>query len=126
MAIFLNGMNDDETAELTRAMAQSGETFNFEWGELLVDKHSTGGIGDKVSLVLAPALAALGFKVPMVSGRGLSFTGGTLDKLESIPGTYLTCDTYVRNQAGWKSGSLGPKPAMHFRIKSIIFFFFCL
>lgn len=88
MAIYLNGMTTAETVELTRSMTQSGETLVFpsEWEPLLVDKHSTGGVGDKISLILAPALAALGFKVPMISGRGLAFTGGTLDKLESIPG----------------------------------------
>ena len=64
--------------------------WNPEWKDILVDKHSTGGCGDKISLILAPALAACGFKVPMISGRGLEHTGGTLDKLESIQGTVLT------------------------------------
>jgi len=88
MAWFLNGMSAQELAVLTHAMTYSGETLTWpaEWKASLVDKHSTGGVGDKVSLVLAPALAACGLKVPMVSGRGLGFTGGTLDKLESIPG----------------------------------------
>jgi len=88
MAWFLNGMSPRELAVMTHAMTYSGETLTWpeEWKPILVDKHSTGGVGDKVSLVLAPALAACGLKVPMVSGRGLGFTGGTLDKLESIPG----------------------------------------
>lgn len=86
MAIFLKGMNFQETVDLTKAMVNSGQTLNFPNPSNLVDKHSTGGVGDKISLILAPALAACGFKVPMVSGRGLGFTGGTLDKLESIPG----------------------------------------
>ncbi|XP_063225224.1 thymidine phosphorylase-like [Bacillus rossius redtenbacheri] len=88
MAMYLQGLSDRETASLTHHMAHSGDVLSWDpaWSDLLVDKHSTGGVGDKVSLPLAPALAALGFKVPMVSGRGLAFTGGTLDKLESIPG----------------------------------------
>uniref|UniRef100_S4RFN7 Thymidine phosphorylase n=1 Tax=Petromyzon marinus TaxID=7757 RepID=S4RFN7_PETMA len=88
MAIRLQGMNASETAVLTRAMLSSGERLPWpkEWHGLVVDKHSTGGVGDKVSLSLAPALAACGCKVPMISGRGLAHTGGTLDKLESIPG----------------------------------------
>lgn len=88
MAWFLNGMSGRELAVLTHSMTYSGETLTWpeEWKPILVDKHSTGGVGDKVSLVLAPALAACGLKVPMISGRGLGFTGGTLDKLESIPG----------------------------------------
>ncbi|KAA0720638.1 Thymidine phosphorylase [Triplophysa tibetana] len=86
MAIWLKGMSEEETLQLTREMMKSGEVFVWpdEW--LVVDKHSTGGVGDKVSLPLAPALAACGCKVPMISGRGLAHTGGTLDKLESIPG----------------------------------------
>ncbi|XP_056603899.1 thymidine phosphorylase [Triplophysa dalaica] len=86
MAIWLKGMSEEETLQLTREMMKSGEVFVWpdEW--LVVDKHSTGGVGDKVSLPLTPALAACGCKVPMISGRGLAHTGGTLDKLESIPG----------------------------------------
>ncbi|XP_034246498.1 thymidine phosphorylase-like [Thrips palmi] len=91
MAMFLKGLDAEETASLTRYMVDTGDKMDWcaaspEWTELLVDKHSTGGVGDKVSLPLAPALAACGFKVPMMSGRGLDFTGGTLDKLESIRG----------------------------------------
>ncbi|XP_042076137.1 thymidine phosphorylase-like isoform X3 [Haplochromis burtoni] len=88
MAIWLNGMVSAEIKALTREMMSSGEVMEWpdEWKNFMVDKHSTGGVGDKVSLVLAPALAACGCKVPMFSGRGLAHTGGTLDKLESIPG----------------------------------------
>ena len=87
MATCLNGMNFKETATLTQAMMDSGEILDFsEFETLAVDKHSTGGIGDKVSLVLAPLVATCGGLVPMISGRGLGLTGGTLDKLESIQG----------------------------------------
>ena len=86
--VFENGLSDAQTVELTHAMVHSGTVLNWpkEWAHLVVDKHSTGGVGDKVSLPLAPAVAACGGKVPMISGRGLGHTGGTLDKLESIPG----------------------------------------
>lgn len=85
--VFIQGMKDDETVSLTRAMADSGERLRWRGIEgPFVDKHSTGGVGDKVSLVLAPLWAELGCRVPMISGRGLGHTGGTLDKLESIPG----------------------------------------
>ncbi|XP_053364831.1 thymidine phosphorylase [Clarias gariepinus] len=88
MAIWQKSMVPEETMMLTKEMMMSGEVLHWpeEWGGLVVDKHSTGGVGDKVSLPLAPALAACGCKVPMISGRGLAHTGGTLDKLESIPG----------------------------------------
>ena len=87
MAVFFRGMTAAETAALTQAMMASGECFSHRAGHPpVVDKHSTGGIGDKVSLVLAPLVACAGCWVPMVSGRGLGITGGTLDKLEAIPG----------------------------------------
>jgi pyrimidine-nucleoside phosphorylase len=87
MAIYFRGLNTAETTALTLAMRDSGDVLKFpKDNRPLVDKHSTGGIGDKVSLPLAPLLACLGFRVPMISGRGLGITGGTLDKLDSIPG----------------------------------------
>lgn len=89
MAILLNGMTKQETIWLTNAMTNSGDKLNWENvvnSDLVCDKHSTGGVGDKVSLILAPILAACGMYVPMISGRGLGHTGGTLDKFESIPG----------------------------------------
>jgi thymidine phosphorylase len=87
MAIFLNGMHRDEIRDLTLAMIASGETLGFEGlGKRTTDKHSTGGVGDKITLPLAPLVASFGVAVPQLSGRGLGHTGGTLDKLESIPG----------------------------------------
>lgn len=96
MAIYCRGMNDHETAHLTDAMLQSGRVLNFN-DKTVVDKHSTGGIGDKPSFILAPIAAACGVRVPMIAGRGLGFTGGTVDKVESIPGfrTNLSLDEFA-------------------------------
>ncbi|MGZ4624758.1 MAG: thymidine phosphorylase, partial [Kineosporiaceae bacterium] len=87
MAILLNGMSRREIARWTAAMIATGERLDFSGlGRPTADKHSTGGVGDKITLPLAPLVAALGVAVPQLSGRGLGHTGGTLDKLESIPG----------------------------------------
>ena len=87
MAMFIRGMDDEETSVLTDAMANSGDSVDLSgFGDLSVDKHSTGGVGDKTSLIVSPIVAALGCKVAKMSGRGLGHTGGTVDKLESIPG----------------------------------------
>tara|TARA_B100000953_G_scaffold64327_1_gene51457 strand:+ start:1 stop:1314 length:1314 start_codon:yes stop_codon:yes gene_type:complete len=89
MAILINDMSKEETIWLTNAMTNSGDKLNWQGivdSELVCDKHSTGGVGDKVSLILAPILAACGMYVPMISGRGLGHTGGTLDKFDAIPG----------------------------------------
>ena len=93
MAICVRGMTRDETVALTRAMTASGQVLDWSrerFGRPVLDKHSTGGVGDKVSLLLAPIVAACGAVVPMVSGRGLGHTGGTLDKLSSLPGYQVT------------------------------------
>ncbi|MEP6065965.1 MAG: thymidine phosphorylase [Paracoccaceae bacterium] len=90
MAVCLNGINDEGRVALTMAMRDSGQVIDWNVDRPVLDKHSTGGVGDCVSLVLAPALAACGAAVPMISGRGLGHTGGTLDKLESIPGVSTT------------------------------------
>jgi pyrimidine-nucleoside phosphorylase len=92
MAVYLKGMTPEETAALTDAMMHSGETLTFNLPQPTADKHSTGGIGDKISLPLAPLCAAMGMAIPMISGRGLGITGGTLDKLESIAGFNVRLD----------------------------------
>ncbi|MCP4548220.1 MAG: thymidine phosphorylase [bacterium] len=110
MAVFFKGMTRNERVALTRAMAESGETL--DWSALsapTADKHSTGGVGDKISLILAPLAVALGMAVPMLSGRGLGFTGGTLDKLESIPGfsTDLDRAAFAKQMAEIGCGLIG-------------------
>ena len=100
MAIYINGMNDREITDLTLAMAHSGEVLDLScFGENVVDKHSTGGVGDKVSIILLPIIASLGVPVAKMSGRGLGFTGGTVDKMESIPGyrTNVEIDEFIED-----------------------------
>ncbi len=93
MAIYINGMTDEELTYLTFSMAKSGEVIDLsEFGETIVDKHSTGGVGDKVSIILLPIIASLGIPVAKMSGRGLGFTGGTVDKMEAIPGYNTNID----------------------------------
>ena len=107
MAMFLNGLSRDETVALTMAMTRSGEVLDWAadgFGGPVLDKHSTGGVGDKVSLMLAPILAACGAVVPMISGRGLGHTGGTLDKFDSIPGYQTAPSTQVLRQALHRAG----------------------
>ena len=100
MAIYLNGMTKQETTNLTLAMANSGEILDLsKLNKTIVDKHSTGGVGDKVSICLLPLVASLGVPVAKMSGRGLGFTGGTVDKMQSIPGyqTEIDMNNFVKN-----------------------------
>lgn len=100
MAIYLNGMTEQEITNLTLAMANSGEILNLsKLGKIIVDKHSTGGVGDKVSICLLPLVASVGVPVAKMSGRGLGFTGGTVDKMQSIPGyqTEVDINSFVKN-----------------------------
>src|SRR5512134_1597483 len=113
MAIVLRGMSDQETAWLTDAMVRSGDRVDLsDLPGVKVGKHSTGGVGDKVSIVLAPVAAACGVTVPKMSGRGLGHTGGTLDKLESIPGfrVYLSLDQFRTVLRKARLGLIGQTP----------------
>lgn len=93
MAVFFNGLEREELREFTRALAESGDVVKMPAGRTAVDKHSTGGVGDKATLIVAPLVAACGLNVAKLSGRGLGFTGGTVDKLESIPGMNMHLST---------------------------------
>ncbi len=130
MAVFLRGMSNDETIGLTKAMRDSGRVLAWDrdrFGGPILDKHSTGGVGDKVSMMLAPIVAACGGYVPMISGRGLGHTGGTLDKLDSIPGYRSTPDieTFQRvvAEAGCaiigQTGDLAPADGRLYAIRDV-------
>lgn len=128
MAIFLNGMDKRELATLTTAMTESGESVDLSmFGDLTADKHSTGGVGDKTTLIVAPIVAALGGKVAKMSGRGLGHTGGTVDKLESIPGfkTTLTREEFIRQvqQTGiaviGQSGHIAPADKKIYALRDV-------
>jgi pyrimidine-nucleoside phosphorylase len=113
MAVFFTGMTEAETEELTTVMLRSGDTLDLSAVPgAKVDKHSTGGVGDKLSLIVAPVAAAAGVRIPMISGRGLGHTGGTLDKLESIPGlrTDLSRDEFERVVADVGMAIVGQSP----------------
>lgn len=99
MAIYINGMDMEETVNLTLSMANSGDILDLSELGIVVDKHSTGGVGDKVTLILAPIIASIGIPVAKMSGRGLGYTGGTIDKLEAIPGyrTNISEEEFIQN-----------------------------
>src|SRR2546421_7290741 len=106
MAVLLRGLERYELAALTDAMLASGQRLSFDsWATPRVDKHSTGGVGDKASLVLAPLVAACGVALPMMSGRGLGHTGGTPDKLQAIPGFRTTLSLAEAEAQGQEPGS---------------------
>ncbi len=128
MAVFFRGMNDHETAVLTDAMLHSGDTIDLSrFGDKSVDKHSTGGVGDKTTLIVAPIVATLGGKMAKMSGRGLGHTGGTVDKLESIPGfhTTLSADDFMHQveQVGvaviGQSGNLTPADKKLYALRDV-------
>lgn len=128
MAVCLNGLTEEETRNLTLIMRDSGEKIDLSnINGVTVDKHSTGGIGDKTSLIIAPICAACGIKIPKMSGRGLGFTGGTIDKLESIPGFHVDLDTkdYIEtvNRVGTaiiaQSGNLVPADKKLYSLRDV-------
>ena len=115
MAIRLKGMDFEETLALTTAMTESGDRLRFNGHPILADKHSTGGVGDKVTLILAPLLAAVGVPVTMLSGRGLGFTGGTIDKFESLPSVSCNQDNAAMQKMldtfGWANAQASERIA---------------
>ena len=127
MAVFFQSMTESETIALTKAMIESGQRMNWTGTKPSVDKHSTGGVGDKVSIALAPMLACCDVEVPMISGRGLGPTGGTLDKLESISG--YRCDLSedeFRSIVNWTgcsitsaTGSLAPADRKLYSLRDV-------
>ena len=127
--VFENGLSVEQTVELTHAMLHSGTVLEWpdEWKHLVVDKHSTGGIGDKVSLVLAPALAACGLKCPMIAGRGLAHTGGTLDKLEALQGYDVSISAEKAHEMvheigcmiGGQTGEIAPADKRMYAIRDV-------
>jgi len=127
MAVFFQSMSSDECASLTRAMTDSGDRMSWDVDGPVLDKHSTGGVGDLVSLVLGPMIAACGGYVPMISGRGLGHTGGTLDKLESIPGYNALPDNDLFHktvrEAGvaiiGQTGNLAPADGRFYAIRDV-------
>lgn len=128
MAIFLKGMDKQETADLTEIMANSGDTVSLEEIEgIKVDKHSTGGVGDKTTLIIAPIVAACGVPVAKMSGRGLGHTGGTIDKLEAIPGfkTGIAKDRFIDNikkigiSVAGQTGNLAPADKKLYALRDV-------
>lgn len=128
MAIYFNGMTEKETVSLTQYMAMSGESVDLTYfGNLSADKHSTGGVGDKTTLIVAPIAAACGLKVAKMSGRGLGYTGGTADKLEAIKGykTNLSGDEFfnIVNKTGvavvTQSGNLTPADKKLYALRDV-------
>lgn len=128
MAIYINGMSIEETTHLTLAMANSGDVLDLTELGIVVDKHSTGGVGDKVTLILMPIIATLGVPVAKMSGRGLGFTGGTADKLEAIPGyqTNLSIEQFKQNvkEIGisliTQTGNLAPADKKLYALRDVI------
>lgn len=125
MAVLLNGMTDRETTDLTMSMVHSGKTLDLsKVVPIAVDKHSTGGVGDKTTLVVEPMVAACGLPVGKMSGRGLGFSGGTLDKMEAIPGfrTDLSEKEFLQQLKKSGSFSAGKAQTWHQRMESCMLY----